>query len=81
MVASHYVLQETDSSGNQYCNFIIRNVNGKNELSGKNLCHLNSANSTWGNLYKVGLRPCFSLKTNIKITGGDGSKETPYTME
>ena len=28
-----------------------------------------------------GLRPCFSLKSTIKITGGNGTSGNPYTME
>lgn len=28
-----------------------------------------------------GLRPCFALKSTIKITGGIGTSGNPYTME
>ena len=27
-----------------------------------------------------GLRPVFTLKSNLKVTGGDGSEENPYTL-
>ena len=30
---------------------------------------------------KYGLRPVFKLKSGIKITGGDGSAESPYTLD
>mgnify|MGYP001625374087 CR=1 FL=1 len=28
----------------------------------------------------AGLRPVFKLKSNVKITGGSGTKEDPYTL-
>lgn len=45
------------------------------------LCGIAGDGYTNGINNSYGLRPCFSLKTDIKITGGDGkTKETAYIM-
>ena len=45
------------------------------------MCYINSSGYTTGKLHSLGLRPCFALKSNIIITGGDGTSEaTAYTM-
>jgi len=50
-------------------------------LIGNNLCYVDSGGNTYGNSFSYGLRPCFSLRSDIKITGGDGQSETTaYTM-
>lgn len=49
-------------------------------LSGSALCYL------FGDGYPVpdsnqnGLRPVFTLKAGIKVTGGNGTLESPYTL-
>ena len=40
---------------------------------------------TWGSSYKgstatYGFRPCIKLKTSVKITGGNGTSSSPYTL-
>ena len=45
-----------------------------------NLCYVNNGGAARGGSSTLGLRPCFYLKSNIKITGGNGTSESPYTM-
>ena len=30
--------------------------------------------------YTRGLRPVFTLKSNVKVTGGSGTSDNPYTL-
>ena len=65
-------------SSNNY--FYVRYVNTSGSLSRNGLCYVNSAGSTRGDSYDYGLRLVFHLKSGIKVTGGDGSEENPYTL-
>ena len=65
-------------SRNNY--FYVRYVNTSGSLSRNGLCYVNSAGSTRGDSYDYGLRLVFHLKSGIKVTGGDGSEENPYTL-
>ena len=78
--ASRYVqIVESDSQDYKYNSFSMRTLNG-------------NGSSTWGifqirnsgfqslNIETKGLRPVFTLKTETQITGGEGSKEKPYTL-
>ena len=62
------------------CYFDVRYVLGADGVYSYYLCSVNSQGYIYGASHEFGLRPCFSLKTDIKITGGDGSQENPYTM-
>ena len=62
------------------CYFEVRHVYDNGYLSAKALCYVHSYGSTKGYSITKGLRPCFSLKSDIKITGGNGTSESPYTM-
>lgn len=75
-LASRYLDSQPSS-----CGFGMCRVNAIGELHGYDLCYVDVGGGNNSNLTEFGLRPCFSLKTDIKITGGDGSKETPYIME
>ena len=75
-IASHYVTLISP-----YYFHCIRWVNTTGELEYSGLCNIGTSGYIYGMIFSYGLRPCFSLKTDIKITGGDGSQETPYTME
>ena len=62
------------------CIFYVRYVNASGGLYNYDLCDVYSDGDTYGDSYSYGLRPCFSLKSDITITGGDGTSEAPYTM-
>ena len=44
------------------------------------LCYVYSSGSADANFYSYGLRPVFTLKSGIKVTGGNGESGTPYTL-
>ncbi len=70
-----------DDDANSYsCRFFLRYVGDSGTLFDSYLCHVIKNGETMGRSYTKGLRPCFSLKSDIKITGGDGTSENPYTM-
>lgn len=51
------------------------------DFSAGYLCDIQSYGKAFGYLGDAGLRPCILLKTDIKITGGDGKmEETAYTI-
>ena len=67
----------SDSSN---CAFRVRYVYASGGLGYHNLCIVDSGGDTSGNAYVYGLRPCISLKSDIKVTGGDGKEGTPYEL-
>ena len=77
----YYWLASRDvSSYSSYCNFGVRCVNSSGDLRSDNLCNVNSDGNAYGNSRERGLRPCISLKSDIKVTGGDGKEATPYEL-
>ena len=67
----------SNSSG---CRFRVCFVNTEGELGSGGLCDVSSVGNSVGYSPVFGLRPCFALKSDIKITGGNGTSENPYTM-
>ena len=67
------------------CNFLIRDVISDDGIEwfddGLNILTVKRSNTTTST-YKVtnGLRPVFTLKTGIKVTGGSGEETAPYTL-
>ena len=68
------------SLSSSYCKFYVRIVKSDGNWSSGTLCVVDSDSRTSGSTNSSGLRPCFSLKSDIKITGGSGTSENPYTM-
>ena len=68
------------SSYSSNCYFSVRNVNTSGDFNISNLCYVYSIGSTDGDSYERGLRTCISLKSDIKVTGGDGKEATPYEL-
>ncbi len=62
------------------CNFNIRRVNTDGNLDYGLLCYVNSADRVSSNSHNYGLRPIFTLKSEIKVTGGSGTESSPYTL-
>ena len=64
-----------------YCSFNVRVVNTNGDLSYNSLSHVNSDGYMYGYDEEGGLRPCISLKSDIKVTAGDGkSEKTAYEL-
>ncbi len=78
---TYWIASRIVISGSSLCGFNVRYVNTDGSLFSGALCRVSSNGSTYGYSGTLGLRPCFSLKSDIKITGGDGTSGNPYTME
>ena len=68
------------NSSSSNCFFDVRGVNTSGGLSSNSLCGVYSDGDAYGYSSENGLRPCISLRSDIKVTGGDGSEETPYEL-
>ena len=73
-LASRYINSSSEASF-----FAVYNINDKGELYGRSLCNISPNGSIYMSGYPYGLRPVFTLKSGIKVTGGDGIN-TPYTL-
>ncbi len=62
------------------CNFTVRVMYATENLNYYGLCLIYNIGSPIGFPYNFGFRPCISLRTDIKIIGGDGGKESPYII-
>ena len=76
----YWLASRSVSSSHSFYNFFVSRVNTDGLGSNYALCNVFSDGSTYGYSYTYGLRPCFSLKSDIKITGGNGTSGNPYTM-
>ncbi len=74
-LASRYVNSRSNDSY-----FNVRDVSSSGGLYTSTLCIVFSSGSPYANSASAGFRPCFTLKSGIKITGGDGSSENPYVL-
>ena len=65
---------------NSLSNFYVKRLYSDGRISGDFLCHsyLSGKDSLFSHSY--GVRPVVSLKEGIKITGGRGTKNNPYTI-
>ena len=50
------------------------------EINSLRMCYINSDYTFGSRGYTKGFRPVFTLNSNIKVTGGEGIEETPYTL-
>ena len=55
-------------------------IDQNGELSNSTIISIQSDGGA-GNKFSNGLRPVVSLKSNINIIGGDGSKENPWELD
>jgi len=77
----YWIASRNVTLSSSYCHFYVRCVTIGGDLNNVGLCDVYSDGHTYGRPYSLGLRPCFSLRSDIKITGGDGQSEaTSYTM-
>ena len=64
-----------------HCGFYVRIVNTDGSFYDYTLCYVISDGQNRGNSNEYRLRPCISLKSDIKVTGGDGEGEkTAYEL-
>ena len=75
-LASRFVFSLSDGSL-----FRVRFVSpGGNVSNDNSLCGVHSSGGTGAANRSLGLRPVFTLKSGIKVTGGNGESGTPYTL-
>src|SRR5699024_7194606 len=74
-LASRGVYSSSSSSG-----FSVRCVNASGYVDLSILCDVISGGRANANYDSNGLRPVFTLKSGIKVTGGNGESGTPYTL-
>ena len=74
-LASHHA-----NIGPGSCYFDVRKVHTDGVLGGDDLCNVVKDGRTQSAENTYGFRPCFLLNNNLKITGGDGSENAPYTL-
>ena len=67
-------------SDNTKCGFRARSVGTDDYISNYYFCIVLNSGKAVGRLHTYGLRPCFALKSDIKITGGNGTSDLPYTI-
>ena len=60
--------------------FSVHAVNSNGPLGSDILCDVRYNGGTYSYSYGYGLRPCFTLKSGIKVTGGSGTESSPYTL-
>ena len=74
-LASRYVSSNSDISI-----FHVRYVATTGYFNDYVLCSVNSNGSPGGISKTYGFRPVFILNSNVKVTGGNGTAESPYTL-
>ena len=67
-------------SNSSYSGFLVRFVNSSGYVISGILCYVYSSGGTGAANRSLGLRPVFTLKSGIKVTGGNGESGTPYTL-
>ena len=73
---NYWLASRSVGSNSSNCHFYVRFVTTSGGLNGNGLCNVYSGGSTYGNSRVRGLRPCISLRSDIKVIGGgDGSEE------
>ena len=76
----YWLASRSVDSFSSACNFRVRYVDTVGYLDSRSLCEVYSDGNAYGYSDWAGLRPCFSLKSDIKITGGNGTSDEPYIM-
>ena len=68
------------SSSSNVSRFSVRYVDASGNVDFNGLCAVYSNGLTYASSNSSGLRPVFTLKSGIKVTGGNGESGTPYTL-
>lgn len=77
-----YWLASRDIDKGSYFGFYVRYINSSIGYDAReSVCDIraNDTVASYGG-NNIGLRPVFILKSEVKITGGNGTKESPYTL-
>lgn len=63
-----------------WCHFGVRSAGGPAGWGWGGIVYISPGGSTSSNSFNLGVRPIVSLKSTLKVTGGSGSQEDPYTL-
>ena len=74
-ISSRYV-----NSQSNFSVFYVYVIYSDGGFQANNLCEVLSEGSIRANSFSRGLRPVFILKPTIKVTGGNGTASSPYTL-
>ena len=77
---SYWLASRNVNSTSEESNFHVRGVGSSGSLGNATLCRVYSSGRTGAFSSSNGLRPVFTLKSDIKVTGGNGESGTPYTL-
>ena len=78
---SYWLASRFVSSNSGKSDFFVRSVDSSGSLfNSYGLCYVHSNGNTVANSFSLGLRPVFTLKSGIKVTGGNGTSGSPYTL-
>ena len=77
---SYWLASRSVDSGSSYSGFSVRCVDTSGSVDAYALCNVYSYGGTGAYGSSNGLRPVFTLKSGIKVTGGNGESGTPYTL-
>ena len=78
---AYWVASRDVNSSSSRSNFRVRYVSTSGNVNSRgDLCLVYSNGDTNAYLISYGLRPVFTLKSGIKVTGGNGESGTPYTL-
>jgi len=79
-LASRSVLAIKNLKNNGGTSFSVRGLSSSGSQNDSTLYYFDLDGSTNSNMQTKGIRPVISLKPRIKITGGEGTKDNPYTI-
>ena len=77
---NYWFASRNTASAETFCFFNLRCGFAKGGSGAEKISQINSNGTIKANEKTSGLRPCFALKTDISITGGEGTSERPYTL-
>ena len=77
---SYWLASRIVGSNSSNSNFSVRYVYSSGGLAYDSLCSVYSNGGPYAYSNSGGLRPVFTLKSDIKVTGGNGESGTPYTL-
>ena len=76
----YWLASRSVNSAPSFSSFFVRFVDTSRGVTGDSLCSVSTDGIGTARSYSYGLRPVFTLKSGIKVTGGNGESGTPYTL-
>ena len=77
---AYWLASRIVASSSYHSSFYVRFVDTGGDVYSHYLCDVYSGGGTYAGSGSNGLRPVFTLKSGIKVTGGNGESGTPYTL-